>query len=86
MLLKDVTLKLEVGGSDSVKAGQGKEVRVKLEARDKQTKALTLGLSMDKPKFYTEVVLKPGAAVLIGGPKLEQGVLILAVTVESPGA
>ncbi|NOZ88216.1 MAG: hypothetical protein GXP49_18545 [Deltaproteobacteria bacterium] len=84
-LIKNKMLKLDVGGTGGLKIGPQKKVKVKFKARSKKNRTLTLGLTIEKPKFYTEIELRPGSLVLIGGPKLDRGVLVIAVKVLNPG-
>jgi len=77
-LLKTATLDLAYGASGTVDIPEGKALTVTPKALTKGK--LEVALKMDEPEFSTDVRLKPGARLLVGGPKLEGGVLILAVT------
>lgn len=82
-LIKTAKLDLQLGQSGTVDIPEVKGLTV--TPRQQSKGKIEVGLKMADPKFSTEVRLKPGARLLVGGPKLGDGVLILAITARTSG-
>jgi len=77
-LIKTAELDLPLGKAGTVDIPEVKSLTV--TPREERKGKIVVGLKMTDPKFSTDVRLKPGARLLVGGPKLSGGVLILAIT------
>ena len=78
-LIKTAELDLPFGKAGTVDIPEVKGLTV--TPKEERKGKIVVGLKMTDPKFSTDVRLKPGARLLVGGPKLSGGVLILAAAV-----
>lgn len=80
-LLKDQVISLSPNQPASIEATQGKSVEITQMAMQKNVVELRVRVKREgKDILNTQVRLSPERTVLIGGPKLVDGVMILAIT------